>query len=223
MALNHVNVGESLPGALNEERDAINALTQDVATRIKLPTGLQTGDLLVWDGTKIISTETRFIEGDGRPEGAVAAPVGSRYIDKTAATGAAEWVKRTGGDSNSGWLVVAGDTGVRNITTLFSKPAGSSVATATVRRVGMVVDLYVDLVTPNNAPEPWIPYVLPLGFRPPAVRHGGLHAAFGTASTATYVNSNGELAFRGVEKNITERYSGTWTTLDAWPTTLPGT
>lgn len=103
MTLDDVSTGDPHVPAHNAERAAINALQNLLDSKITLPSGLATGDLLRWDGTQIVSTETRFFEGNGTPNGVVAAPVGSRYVDKLATKGAVEWVKVTDGDSNTGW------------------------------------------------------------------------------------------------------------------------
>lgn len=104
MPLSPVSSGDPHVPAHNSERDAINALEQNVASRIPFPPGAATGDLLRWDGVRWLTTETRFFEGEGDPNGVVAAPVGSRYVDKLATNGAVEWVKAYDGDANTGWV-----------------------------------------------------------------------------------------------------------------------
>nr|DAF55480.1 MAG TPA: collagen triple helix repeat protein [Myoviridae sp. ctLYp5] len=54
------------------------------------------------------------IHGTGMPNGKVAAPVGTTYVDTVATNGALKWIKRTGTD-NQGWEVLTGDTGWRTI------------------------------------------------------------------------------------------------------------
>ena len=55
------------------------------------------------------------IHGTGMPNGNVAAPVGTTYVDTVATNGALKWIKRTGTD-NQGWEVLTGDTGWRTLT-----------------------------------------------------------------------------------------------------------
>lgn len=55
------------------------------------------------------------IHGTGMPNGKVAAPVGTTYVDTVATNGALKWIKRTGAD-NQGWEVLTGDTGWRTLT-----------------------------------------------------------------------------------------------------------
>ncbi len=97
--------------ALNEQRTAINTLQNTMVEKISMPAGAATGDLLRWSGIEWETTETRFLEGNGAPNGVVSAPLGSRYIDKLATLGQVEWVKATGGGGNTGWIVLAGDSG----------------------------------------------------------------------------------------------------------------
>lgn len=54
------------------------------------------------------------IHGTGMPNGRVAAPVGTTYVDTVATNGALKWIKRTGTD-NQGWEVLTGDTGWRTL------------------------------------------------------------------------------------------------------------
>ena len=57
------------------------------------------------------------LRGAGFPENAVSAPVGTYYTDTLATNGAIRWVKAQGSGS-TGWRVVYGDTGWRNVESL---------------------------------------------------------------------------------------------------------
>lgn len=221
--LDPVFVGDPLPAALNEERTAINDLTGEVRGRIPLPSGAMFGDLLVWDGDKWVSTETRFLEGNGRPDGQVAAPVGSRYIDKTGAQGAVEWVKRAGGDTNTGWICLAGDTGRRNIASTILTRTGTVVHSASLIRSGQIVQMYVDITMPTNTANPYRIYDLPAGFRPMVDLYGGLADNKEGADTGgTLVAMGGGINIYNIVAGKRDRYNGVWATQDAWPSTLPG-
>lgn len=220
--LNPVFVGDPLPAALNEEREAINDLADEVQTKIPLPTGAMFGDLLRWNGEAWETTETRFLEGNGRPDGRVGAPVGTRYIDKTGANGAVEWVKRAGGDSNTGWLCLAGDTGPRNIADLIDRGNGT-IYSAILVRSAQIVELHIDVRMPSNKTATWTAITLPVGFRPQYNRYGGLSDNKEGADTkGTLVAGAGGVTFYGVVSGKRDRYSGNWITSDAWPATLPG-
>ena len=54
------------------------------------------------------------IHGTGMPDGRVAAPVGTTYVDADVTNGALKWIKRTG-TGNQGWEVLTGDTGWRTL------------------------------------------------------------------------------------------------------------
>lgn len=222
MPLLPVSSGDPHVAAHNAERDAINALETAMDTKITLPAGAATGDFLRWDGVQWTTTETRFFEGEGRPDGAFAAPVGSRYIDKTASQGAVEWVKRSGGDSNAGWMCLAGDTGLRNIASLVSKPAGAIINTAYVRRIGQVVDFYFDLTMPSSTAN-WQLLTSLAGFAPGFNRYAGLQDNSELGNTrGTVIEADGGIVIYGPQPGNRDRYEGTFLTPDPWPTSLPG-
>lgn len=79
-----------------------------------------------------------FIRGTGMPEGVVSAPVGSRYIDTAATNGAVEWIKASG-TGNTGWRVVYGDTGARNVTGLLSSLDPANTGLVRLRRENNIV------------------------------------------------------------------------------------
>lgn len=221
--LEQVFVNDPLPAALNEERDAINTLDDAVDDRIPFPSGAATGDLLRWDGTKWVTTETRFFEGNGRPDGQVAAPVGSRYIDKTGADGAVEWIKRVG-DLNTGWICLAGQTGRRDISALIVKRTTAVVNAAYLIRINYVVELYIDITMPNNTASPYSLLTLPAGFRPIYNKYGALTDNKEGADTGgTYIGTDGTVNIYNPVAGKRDRYSGTWLTEEPWPTSLPGT
>lgn len=59
------------------------------------------------------------LQGSGIPEGVVTASPGALYSDLAVTRGAAVWRKATG-IGNTGWRVVSGDTGWRNVTSLLT-------------------------------------------------------------------------------------------------------
>lgn len=222
MPLEPVSSGDPHVPAHNGERAAINALEDAVADRIPFPSGAATGDLMRYDGVSWVTTETRFFEGEGRPDGVFAAPVGSRYIDKIAAQGAVEWVKRSGGDSNAGWMCIAGDTGWRNIASLVATPGGAVVHLARARRIGQMVEMYFDLTMPTNNGT-WTLFTSMPGFGPGFTMYAGLHDNNELASTGgTSVDADGGVAIYKTLSVKRDRFHGTWFTSDPWPAALPG-
>lgn len=222
MPLDPVALDDPHVPAHNEERDAINSLEVAVGTKIPLPAGAQFGDLLRWNGDSWETTETRFLEGDGPPDGVVAAPIGSRYIDKTGAQGAIEWVKRANGDTNTGWFCVAGDTGVRDITALIDKGNGT-INVAKVSRIGNTVDMYFDITMPSNRTATWQLFSALPGFGPGFNRYAAMQDNNELAtSKGSLVNTAGGVTLYGVIGAKRDRFTGTWSTRDPWPTILPG-
>lgn len=218
MALNPVSTGDPHVPAHNEERTAINNLSKELEKKISLPAGAAVGDILRWDGTKWSTTETRIFEGNGRPDDAFAAPVGSRYYDKAATNGAVEWVKRSGGDTNQGWLCVSGDTGRRNISSLIKKLPGVTVNVATVQRVGSLVDYYFDLVMPNSNQAAWEILGAMPGFQPDYNRYAVLQDNSEVANTGgTLVAPNGSITIFKTIGGKRDRYAGTYLTQAPWP------
>lgn len=217
--LNPVFVGGPLPSALNEERTAINNLDAAVAARIPKPAGANVGDLLRFDGTNWVSTTTRTFEGEGPPNGIVAAPVGSRYVDTVGTRGAVEWVKQTGGAGNTGWLCLTGNTGRRNIASLIDIGNGT-VNAAYITRIGSLVDLYLDVTMPSNKTATWSLYPSLAGFGPGYSRYGALND--NTAGNGSLVVTSGGVALYSVVGGVRDRFAGTWLTQDVWPAALPG-
>ena len=83
---------------------------------------------------KVLEAKQWEIHGRGMPNGTVAAPVGTTYVDEAVTNGALKWIKKTG-TGNTGWEVLIGDTGWKIIPSV-SKLGGSYVK---IRRVNNVV------------------------------------------------------------------------------------
>jgi hypothetical protein len=115
MALIPVAEGDPHVPAHNEEREAINDLEENVASRIFNPTIKNVGSMLRWDGDDWVASKMRIFEGTGSPEGVIAAPTGSRYVDTTNASGIAEYLKASG-SGNTGWIPLNTATPWTNVT-----------------------------------------------------------------------------------------------------------
>ena len=83
---------------------------------------------------KVLEAKQWEIHGRGMPNGTVAAPVGTTYVDEAVTNGALKWIKKTG-TGNTGWDVLIGDTGWKVLQSV-SKLGGSYVK---VRRVNNIV------------------------------------------------------------------------------------
>ena len=63
---------------------------------------------------KVLEAKQWEIHGRGMPNGTVAAPVGTTYVDEAVTNGALKWIKKSG-TGNTGWEVLIGDTGWRTL------------------------------------------------------------------------------------------------------------
>ena len=168
-----------------------------------------------------------YLTGTGFPEGVVTAPVGSIYIDTAVTNGASSWIKKSG-TGNTGWQVLEGDTGWRNITALWQTNSNNGFDAAglliKLRRVNNVVTLSVYGKIATGA----VQSLLTFGgaeMAPPQNGELQLLALGGAKALRGDTLSNGwraELAQFGASYWV--RDIKTWTPHStAWPTNLPGT
>lgn len=167
---------------------------------------------------------TRYREGIGSPENFEIAPPGTTYVDLNGTNGAWEWRKRTGTGA-TGWVVIDGDTGWRNIT----DPNGGG-GVLRMRRVGSTIELALQNISgiPVGSTAAAIVYTLPTGWRFPNGKYDYYATRFQSSTTVAYVtlrNSN-ELGVASTVAYVASWggiiYTLTYTTTDPWPTSLPG-
>ena len=182
------------------------------------------------------------IYGSGFPNGVVSASVGSIYIDKAITNGASSWIKKSGA-GNTGWQVLEGDTGWRDVSGL--RDAFWSAGMLQVRRVGQEVYFRCWGVTVADSPTGLrtagrtllTTGSFPVGFRY-ASSWGSSTAWIGSVVLA---NRNGRVSTGNSYQDLSasipngEATPGSWTvgdvvsgqfsytTTDSWPSTLPGT
>lgn len=186
------------------------------------------------------------IHGTGMPNGKVAAPVGTTYVDTVATNGALKWIKRTGTD-NQGWEVLTGDTGWRTLT-IASKLGASYLK---VRRKNDTVMYQFGGLSwgwfgivrrggPGYSIQPSDRernvFILglqqiPQGFRSESSLIGGIYNDKGTPYGTWYLGGAGDsnmLRFQFTDPVPTDRDIGDirvssilYLTNDPWPTTLP--
>lgn len=187
------------------------------------------GAVLVADSAQTAGvrwTTARRLEGTGAPEGVVAAPPGSTFLQTDATTDVKGWIRwlKATGTGNTGW--VAGpeaDTGTRTIAVDGTNWSGNLV----VRRIGpLVMWRSSGLAMASSAGvDAWTASALPAGFRP--VTGMSFHAP--TRNTSSGAISVLEIAATGVGtyrgtltagQSITFGASGP--TADAWLSSLPG-
>lgn len=167
------------------------------------------------------ASDVAMIAGNGMPNGKVLAPVGSTYIDRDATNGAIRWIKKTGGNSVSGWAVDYGDTGWLNITPN-PLPANIDKTDCKIRRVNDVVEVAIGYTNVINATEMVYTNSLPLGFRPAQnVFVTGISTGPGTSRTGGVAIDGTRIRWQSTVGNWRTAYAR-YTTDDAWPATLPG-
>lgn len=182
--------------------------------------------------------------GTGSPEGVLAAPVGTYYTDTAGTNGAWRWLKKAG-TGNTGWAVVDGDTGFRDITGTL--PATLTAGKVLIRRTGTDVHIVLDGLMWAGGTAPY--NVLPAGiaglnaFSPKAVSTRQMLEIADSPgvmmSDALIVYMSGGVLYirhqrrtttAGLTLTIPATPAGTtfngevrWSTAAAWPTSLPGT
>ena len=222
MSLDPVSSGDPHVAAHNEEREAINDLEGAIPLLIPKPATPQVGDMLRYNGTAWVSSVSRLFEGNGQPEGTVAAPIGSTYIQLDGTTGAVRWLKVAGVDENdnTGWTLEIGDTKWRNVLADVSLPSGAAKYAANIRRLNNWVQVYYDLNTPASGTS-WDVMTLPVGFRPKFTMYGALTDNNEAAAKGTSVSSAGVVNLEIIQ-NKRDSFNGSWFTDDPWPGALPG-
>ncbi len=167
--------------------------------------------------SEAFTAPTGEMAGIGSPAGTVTAPPGAVYTDTAGTTGAWRWIK-TSGTGSTGWTVLHGDTGLRNIDSLIQAPA-EGIGTR-IARVGNTVTLYFAV----KAVTAWARGVVlypPAGFNSSEVLlrlPPHYYSGFGTS--VLYGNSLKWL-HDGTAPWCYAQW--TWRTNDPWPTALPGT
>ena len=181
--------------------------------------------------------------GTGSPEGVVTAAVGTYYTDTALTNGALRWAKKTG-SGNTGWQVIEGDTGWRDIRSLYSANVVEAAAfslSSRITRVGNTVQ-YLGRVKPagavigvaraNVAGIQGVISTIPAGFNPLPSDNGPKGAVSLTIASQGFLINPSVTSRLDIymPTNVTGNWaagdilflSGSWPTADAWPTTLPG-
>jgi len=190
-----------------------------------VPNGTSAGDAV-----NLSQLNSRVMQGVGFPNGAVAASVGTIYVDTAVTNGASSWIKKSGA-GNTGWVVLEGDTGWRNITSMYSSYITVSNPNDYgffVRRVGNLVHFNIKAqgVTAGWNGES---ASLPDGFviRQSAILPAALNEALQTGGTGRgQIQINNVLIFVSsswTNSGVRFAFNSMLSTEVAWPTTLPGT
>ena len=241
-------VGSSLPDGYEpdfefSEGDNIKFITtRNIHDYLPRNTG-NTGNTTELDNRlKVLEAKQWEIHGRGMPNGVVAAPVGTTYVDEAVTNGALKWIKKSG-TGNTGWEVLVGDTGWKIIPSV-SKLGGSYVK---VRRVNNIVSYqfgglswgWFGIVRRGGAGYQVQPsdrerncFILglngvPQGYRSEASLIGGIYNDKGTPYGTWYLGGVGDgnmLRFQFTDPVPTDRDIGdirvssiSYLTSDPWP------
>ena len=174
------------------------------------------------------------LTGTGMPNGVVSAPVGSYYTDTAGTNGAWRWLKKSGTGS-TGWVVVDGDTGWRNVNDLAINHPGIASGSIQIRRIGDLcyIRLHQLMFVSDHTTGTGMLISLPLGFVFGPISGIGSRSN-GLASTVNVALTSGGQFYilnRIVDTPSNIIPANNWPlscllsgpTSQAWPTTLPGT
>ena len=207
------------------------------------------GEVLLWDNktnknvirvapdlSYVKIGEVAHLYGTGQPNGVVSASPGSTYTDTAVTCGAAKWIKMRG-TGNTGWTVIYGDTGWRDIKTLLD-PFWDSTSNIQLRRINKVVYLRSNGLKVGNNPtgaHAVMKRIIKEGAFPNGFRNSGWGTAHGIVNVAgsqlgaIYSQSNSfDLSIRAVPgydswtKGEVCSFNMSYVTENDWPTTLPG-
>lgn len=162
-----------------------------------------------------------ILNGAGSPVGVVSAEPGVIWQDLEGTNGVWAWKKKTG-SGNTGWVVLDGDTGWRNIASSLINGATGDSSRSFVRRQNNMVYWYLTVTFPAWASGTTF-LLAPAGFRPfPALYDYYLPTASYGGGTESYIlTSTGELK-RYATAATTIRMTWSYPVDEAWPTSLPG-
>ena len=168
------------------------------------------------------------LRGTGMPNGVVTASPGTYYTDTAGTNGAWRWLK-TSGTGNTGWTVVYGDTGWRDLTALLLN--GFTASVVQIRRYRDTVTLRVATLNGTESTSATF-LATPSGLLPQANIGAAFNGSLGNGvrsdSSLSIDNyGNGWMKMQGsrstvVAQTVSQYVSWPANTNVAWPTTLPG-
>ena len=181
--------------------------------------------------------EVAHLYGTGQPNGVVSASPGSTYTDTAVTCGAAKWIKAWG-TSNTGWTVLYGDTGWRDIKSLLDT-FWDNTSNIQLRRIGKTVYLRSSSLKVGDNPTGARSAIKPLFTDKDGFPLGFRNAGWGTCHALVNIGSvqlgaiysyraAHDLTIRGVPgtgnwtKGDSCSFNLSYVTENDWPTTLPG-
>lgn len=228
-----------IPALVTAEAPAIiEAATPDIVTAevaLRVPPAVDTAitgaDIPGKVAIALAAQAGKILQGTGMPNGVVTAGVGTLYVDTANTMGASIW-RKASGIGSTGWTVVEGDTGERDVSASLVHAGlakSSSFGVANIRRVGNRVSAVFRLdVSASAITEIYSP---PLGFRTPYVlsRPGTAYSAAVAGSSipndpiSWYLSSASGIRTGALPNPGSISIDATWLTRQDWPTSLPGT
>lgn len=208
------------------------------------------GEFLLWDNKNNVNVcridpdlkyvkigDIQHLYGTGQPNGVISAPPGSTYTDKAVTCGAAKWVKMWG-TGNTGWTVLYGDTGWRDIKGLLD-PFWDSTSNLQLRRINKTVYLRSSGLKVGDNPtgarsalKTLFPDKngMPLGFRNAGWGTGHTLVNIGGVQLGAIYSSRDahDFSIRAVPgvgnwtKGDSCAFNLSYVTENDWPTVLPG-
>lgn len=176
-------------------------------------------------GLELGSSGPRMMSGTGSPEGSVTAPVGSIWFQTDSTVGVTHW-RKASGTGNTGWKVMEGDTGWRDVSASMTAASTGITFTYTyIRRVNNTVEWSFTATIGTAAGHN---FVTPTGFGTGvnwAIHDFNVvyHTNMTGYKSVLYRGANNGSFYSGATDGLAVRGVLTYTTTQDWPTTLPGT
>lgn len=180
--------------------------------------------------------EVAHLYGTGQPNGVVSASPGSTYTDTAVTCGAVKWIKMWG-MSNTGWTILYGDTGWRDVKSLLD-PFWDNTSNLQLRRINKTVYLRSSGLKVGDNPAGARGTLktlfgkdgMPLGFRNNGwgTAHGVVNIGGHQLGTIYSHQATHDFAIRGVPgvgnwtKGDICSFNLSYVTENDWPTALPG-
>ena len=201
------------------------AANEAAAVPGKVATAITAAGIPSLVAAQIASQSGKVVTGSGAPNGSVTATVGTLYVDTAKTLGAAVW-RKDSGTGNTGWLVVDGDTGWRNLASTLDTTVtlnGAKTNKLYVRRTGSMVTVSAE-VYPLVATNGTALFTVPDGFRPGiSGTPSGIVETSPLRPVVLTMGTGGPVLGYFLAADTKTTVLATYPTVQAWPTTLPGT
>lgn len=170
------------------------------------------------------------LRGTGMPNLVVTASPGTYYTDTAGTNGAWRWLKKTG-TGNTGWVVVSGDTGWRDVSSLFQSICTANSLTYSavagflppaIRRINDTIfyRVGVNITGATIGTVDFRSALQPTGFRTDQISNWQIPASVTGSAGVIHFSPGNYIRFWTAGAQYFEK---TFSASEAWPTTLPGT